>query len=73
MVNSKYDSNFGPQFVLFSQAVGLKYNIKIDLREIGWVGVNWNRPPQDRDQRWALVNMQMNIWVSQHFGKFLRS
>jgi hypothetical protein len=32
-------------------------NIKIDLREIGWVGVDWVDLAQDRDQWRALVNM----------------
>jgi hypothetical protein len=32
------------------------YNIKIDLREIGWSGVEWIDLAQDRDQWRALVN-----------------
>jgi hypothetical protein len=31
-------------------------NIKLDLREIGWDGVDWIDMPQDRDQWRALVN-----------------
>jgi hypothetical protein len=31
-------------------------NIKIDLREIGWDGVDWSDMDQDRDQRRALAN-----------------
>jgi hypothetical protein len=31
-------------------------NIKIDLREIGWVGVDWIDLAQDRDQWRPLVN-----------------
>jgi hypothetical protein len=38
-------------------------NIKIDLREIGWYGVNWIDLAQDRDQWRALVNTVMNLWV----------
>jgi hypothetical protein len=38
-------------------------NIKIDLREIGWDGVDWIYLAQDRDQWRALVNMVMNLWV----------
>jgi hypothetical protein len=38
-------------------------NIKIHLREIGWDGMDWINPAQDRGQRRALVNMVMNLWV----------
>jgi hypothetical protein len=31
-------------------------NIKMDLRQIGWDGVNWIDVTQDRDQWRALVN-----------------
>jgi hypothetical protein len=36
-------------------------NIKIDLREIGWDGVDWIELAQDRDQWRALVNTVMNL------------
>jgi hypothetical protein len=38
-------------------------NTEMDLREIGWEGVNWIHLAQDRDQWWALVNTVMNLWV----------
>jgi hypothetical protein len=38
-------------------------NIKIDLREIGWDGVDWIDLTQDRDQWRALVNMVMKFRV----------
>jgi hypothetical protein len=38
-------------------------NIKMDLREIGWGGVDWIDLAQDRDQWRALVNTVMNLWV----------
>jgi hypothetical protein len=38
-------------------------NIKIDLREIGWDGVDWIDLAQDRDQWSALVNTVMNLRV----------
>jgi hypothetical protein len=38
-------------------------NIKIDLRETGWDGMNWIKLAQDRDQWRALVNMVMNLRV----------
>jgi hypothetical protein len=36
-------------------------NIKMDLREIGWVGMDWIKLAQDRDQWRALVNTVMNL------------
>jgi hypothetical protein len=38
-------------------------NIKMDLREIGWVGMDWIDLAQDREQWRALVNTVMNHWV----------
>jgi hypothetical protein len=38
-------------------------NIKIDLREIGWDGVDWVVLAQDRDQWRALVNTVMKLRV----------
>jgi hypothetical protein len=38
-------------------------NIKIDLREIGWIGLDWIDMAQDRDEWWALVNAVMNLRV----------
>jgi hypothetical protein len=38
-------------------------NIKIDLREIGWGGMDWIDLAQNRDQWTALVNMVMNLRV----------
>jgi hypothetical protein len=38
-------------------------NIKMDLREIGWDGVDWIDLAQDRDQWRTLVNTVMNIRV----------
>jgi hypothetical protein len=35
-------------------------NIKMDLREIGWGGVDWIDLAHDRDQWRALVNTAMN-------------
>jgi hypothetical protein len=48
-------------------------NIKMDLREIGWIGKGWIDLAQDRDQRRALVNTVMNHRVLKNVGKFLSS
>jgi hypothetical protein len=36
-------------------------NIKMDLREIGWDGVDWIDMAQNRDQWRTLVNMVLNL------------
>jgi hypothetical protein len=38
-------------------------NFKLDLREIGWDGMDWIDLAQDRDQWKALVNTEMNLRV----------
>jgi hypothetical protein len=38
-------------------------NIIMDLREIGWDGMDWIDVAQDRDQWKALVNTVMNLRV----------
>jgi hypothetical protein len=38
-------------------------NNKIDLRGIGWDGMQWIDLPQDRDQWRSLVNTVMNLLV----------
>jgi hypothetical protein len=38
-------------------------NIKMDLREIGWDGVDWIDLAQDRDRWRTLVNTVMNLRV----------
>jgi hypothetical protein len=38
-------------------------NIRVDLGEIGWDGVDWNDMAQDRYQWKALLNTVMNLWV----------
>jgi hypothetical protein len=45
----------------------------MDLREIGWSGMDWIDLAQDRDQWRALVNMVMNLRVPLNVGKFLSS
>jgi hypothetical protein len=38
-------------------------NIKMDVREIRWVGMDWIDLAHDRDQWRALVNTVMNLRV----------
>jgi hypothetical protein len=38
-------------------------NIKMNLGEIGWCGMDWMDLAQNRDNWNALVNTVMNIWV----------
>jgi hypothetical protein len=45
----------------------------MDLREIGWSGMDWIDLAQDRNQWRALVNTGMNLRVLQNVGKFLRA
>jgi hypothetical protein len=42
---------------------GSMNDIKMDLREIGWDGVDWIDLAQDRDQWRSLVNTVMNLRV----------
>jgi hypothetical protein len=48
-------------------------NIKMELREIGWGGMDWVNLAQGRDQCRVLVNMVMNLQVPKNVGKFLSS
>jgi hypothetical protein len=38
-------------------------NIKMDLGDIGWDGMDWINLAQDSDQWKALVNIVMSLWV----------
>jgi hypothetical protein len=37
--------------------------IRMDLREIGWMGAKWIQLAQDRNKWQTLVNMVISIWV----------
>jgi hypothetical protein len=37
-------------------------NIKMDLQEVRWEGMDWIDMAQDRDRWRALVNVVMNLW-----------
>jgi hypothetical protein len=39
-------------------------SIKMDLREVGWSGMDWSHLAQDREQWRALVSMVMNLGVA---------
>jgi hypothetical protein len=39
-------------------------NIKMDLRVIGWYGMDWIELAEDRNQWRAIVNMVINLRVS---------
>ena len=38
-------------------------NIKMDLQEAGWLGMDWIDLAQDKDRWRALANAVMNLWV----------
>jgi hypothetical protein len=40
-------------------------DIKMDIREIGWGGMDWINLDEDRDQRMTLVNTEVNLRVPQ--------
>jgi hypothetical protein len=44
-------------------------NIKMDLLERGWGGVDWIGLDEDRDKWRALVNVVMNLRVPRNAGK----
>jgi hypothetical protein len=46
-------------------------DIKMNLREIGWGGMDWIYLSQNRDQRRALVNRVIDLRVPYFAGKFL--
>jgi hypothetical protein len=48
-----------------------KKYIKMDIRDIGWDGMDLIDLAQDRYQWRALVNTEMNFRVPQNVGKFL--
>ena len=39
------------------------YNIKMDLKAVGWTGMGWLELAQDKDRWQALVNVVLNLRV----------
>ena len=50
-----------------------EYNIKMDLQEVGYVGMDWIDLTEDRDRWPALVNAVMNLRVPQNAWNLLTS
>jgi len=48
-------------------------NIKVDLHEVGWGGMDWIDLAQDKDTWRALVIIVMNVWASKNTETFLTS
>jgi len=40
-----------------------KNNIKVDLKEVGWWGMDWINLAVDRDKQQAVINMVMYLLV----------
>jgi hypothetical protein len=49
--------------ILLRTRIRWEDNMKMDLREIEWGGMDWIRLAQGRDQRRALVNTVMNLLI----------
>jgi hypothetical protein len=47
-------------------------NIRMDLVEVGWGGVDWIGLAQHRDKGRALVNSVLSLWVPQNARKLSR-
>jgi hypothetical protein len=48
-------------------------DVRMNLREIGWVAVDWIHVAQDRVQWWVFVNTVMNLQVPWGGGDLLTS
>jgi hypothetical protein len=48
---------------LEDQRIDAENNIKMDLEEVGWGGMDWIDMAQDRERWRAIVSAVMNLWV----------
>jgi hypothetical protein len=48
-------------------------NIKVNLQEMGWGGMDGLGLAENRDSWWTVVNAMMNLWVPYNAGNFLTS
>jgi hypothetical protein len=35
----------------------------MEVKEVGWKGIDWTDLAQDRDRWWALLKMKIKYWV----------
>jgi hypothetical protein len=62
--NNNSNSNNNNSILVYVHAINNNNNNNnLELREIGWDGMDWIDLAQDRDQWWALVNTVMNLRV----------
>jgi hypothetical protein len=50
-----------------------EYTIRIDFKETGWEGLDWNDLAHDRDRWLAVLNSVMNFGLPYNSGNFLTS
>jgi hypothetical protein len=50
-----------------------EYNIRMDLTEIVWEGMDWFQLAENKDQWLVLVNTEMNLRVPYRARNFLTS
>jgi hypothetical protein len=48
---------------LMTPRLRYEHNIKIDLQEEGWVGMDWMDLAGNRDRWLTLINGVMNLWT----------
>jgi hypothetical protein len=46
-------------------------NIKMDVKEIGWEGMDGTYVAENGDKWWAILNLVMNLWVPLYVENFL--